>query len=183
MTVLFSFFKMRRFISRITRLNESLGIPGDYARSRCLTVQMESRKLVSIGPDIYDRDQRMLPGAAMAWRAMRDAAAQDQVELQPVSAFRSVDYQCHIIRRKLEQGQDIEQILQVSAAPGYSEHHTGRALDITTPGYAVLEEDFERSEAFTWLTESAANYDFEMSFPRENPHRVAYEPWHWAWRG
>jgi D-alanyl-D-alanine carboxypeptidase len=99
-----------------------------------------------------------------------------------VSAFRSVHYQKEIIRRKLEKGQSVADILRVSAAPGYSEHHTGHALDLTTPGTAVLEEEFEESEAFGWLTAHAGEFGFHMSFPRGNPHGVAYEPWHWAWR-
>ena len=142
---------------------------------------MESAGLLSIGPDIYQRDQRLLPGAAAAWRAMRDSAAREDVELQVVSAYRSVAYQEEIIRRKLENGQEIGNILQVSAAPGYSEHHTGRALDLTTPAYPVLEEEFEKSDAFKWLTDHAGKFGFRMSFPRENPHEVTYEPWHWAW--
>ncbi|NND57300.1 MAG: D-alanyl-D-alanine carboxypeptidase family protein, partial [Xanthomonadales bacterium] len=37
--------------------------------------------------------------------------------------------------------------------------------------------------AFAWLTAHAKQFGFRMSFPRGNPHGVAYEPWHWAWRG
>jgi len=143
---------------------------------------MEENDLVSIGPDIYERDQRMAPGAANAWRLMVAAAAGDDIPLQAVSAYRSVDYQAGIVRRKLEKGASINEILQVSAAPGYSEHHTGRAIDITTPGFAVLEEEFETSAAFRWLNLHAADFGFSLSFPRGNPHGVAYEPWHWAWK-
>jgi D-alanyl-D-alanine carboxypeptidase len=175
--------RKRRYLKRITSLHESLRIPGDYGEKRLLPVQMEAAGLLSIGPDIYQRDQRLLPGAAAAWRAMRDSAAREGVELQVVSAYRSVAYQEEIIRRKLENGQEIGNILQVSAAPGYSEHHTGRALDLTTPGYPVLEEEFEKSDAFRWLTDYAGKSGFRMSFPRGNPHEVTYEPWHWAWWG
>lgn len=143
---------------------------------------MEARKLKSIGCDIYQREQRLIPNAAKAWEAMGIAAASDNIQLQLVSAYRSADYQAGIIRRKLEKGQEISEILRVSAAPGFSEHHSGRAVDITTPGYPVLEEDFETSRAFSWLQSSAANFNFNMSFPRDNPHGVAYEPWHWAWQ-
>ena len=181
--IVFFFFRRHRYLKRIGALHESLGIPGDYGKMRRLPVQMEAAGLLPIGADIYQREQRLLPEAAAAWRTMRDSAAREGVELQVVSAYRSVDYQEGIIKRKLESGQEIEKILRVSAAPGYSEHHTGRALDLTTPGYPVLEEEFEQSEAFTWLTDSAGEFGFRMSFPRGNPHSVAYEPWHWAWRG
>lgn len=170
-----------RYQLRIQELLYELGLPIDYARQHLFPVQLEASRLTSIGQDIYQREQRLTPAAARAWSRMRSAAAEDSIELQPVSAFRSVDYQAGIIRRKLESGQDIDAILEVSAAPGFSEHHTGRAIDITTPGSGVLEEDFEQSTAFTWLSENAERFDFAMSFPRKNVHKVAYEPWHWAY--
>lgn len=160
-----------------------LGIPADYALRHRMPLQPESRQLVSIGADIYERTQRLAPGAARAWRRMREAARMDGIDLQVVSAFRSADYQTAIVERKLRSGQAIDEILRVSAAPGYSEHHSGRALDLTTPAYAVLEEEFETSPAFAWLQGAASRYGFWMSFPRDNRHGVAYEPWHWAWRG
>lgn len=76
----------------------------------------------------------------------------------------------------------MQQILEVSAAPGFSEHHTGRALDLTTPGGPVLEEPFEHTDAFAWLSESAGSFGFHLSYPRGNSHGIAYEPWHWAWK-
>ncbi len=77
----------------------------------------------------------------------------------------------------------MREILSVSAAPGYSEHHTGRAVDLTTPGTRPLEEDFEATPAFEWLTGTAEDFGFRMSYPRNNRHGIAYEPWHWMWTG
>ena len=50
------------------------------------------------------------------------------------SAFRSVDYQAALLRARLARGESIEQVLRINAAPGCSEHHSGRAVDIGTPG-------------------------------------------------
>ena len=172
-----------RYSSRISDLLSSFGIPADYGQIHKLPLQTEACRLKSIGCDIYKREQEMLPEAADAWLAMCDEASHHGIELQPVSAFRSVEYQSGILRRKLDKGLKLNNILEVSAAPGYSEHHSGRALDITTPGYAVLEEEFEHSPAFKWLCEYASDFGFSLSFPRDNPHSVVYEPWHWAWYG
>jgi D-alanyl-D-alanine carboxypeptidase len=160
-----------------------LGVPRDYGKTRSLKRVREPARLKFIGDDIHARPQWLAPRAASAWARLRGAAEQDAVQLQVVSAFRSIEYQLGILRRKLERGQSIEQILAVSAAPGYSEHHSGRALDLTTPGFAPLEEEFERSAAFAWLCTNAQRYNFHLSFPRGNAHRIAYEPWHWCWRG
>ena len=173
---------MSRYSRRISALHSSLGIAADYGRIHKLTLQTEADQLQSIGEDIYGREQAMLPEAANAWLAMWQEASGYGVELQAVSAFRSVEYQAGILRRKIDKGLKIKDILEASTAPGYSEHHSGRALDITTPGYAVLEEEFEHSPAFEWLCEHAAEFGFSLSFPRDNRHGVIYEPWHWAWR-
>jgi D-alanyl-D-alanine carboxypeptidase len=181
MTVFSAYPRNRRFRRRVASLHAELGIPADYGQRHGLPMRPEARSLVSIGEDIYQREQRLLAPAARAWAVLREAAAADGIELQLVSAYRSVAYQEGILRRKLGQGQSIDQVLSVSAAPGYSEHHSGRAVDLTTPGYPVLEEAFEDSEAFAWLNRRAGEFGFRLSYPRGNPHGVAYEPWHWAW--
>ncbi|HWG66890.1 MAG TPA: M15 family metallopeptidase [Rhodanobacteraceae bacterium] len=158
-----------------------LGVPRDYGRVRKLRVQRESAQLVPIGPDIHGRTQWLQPHAARALARMREAAARADVHLQIVSAFRSIEYQLGIVERKLARGLPMEEILRVSAAPGYSEHHTGRCVDFATPGFTPLEEGFEHSPAFRWLRRNAAGYDFALSYPRGNIHGIAYEPWHWCW--
>lgn len=159
----------------------ALGIPRDYGRSRRLRAYVEPTRLVSIGADIHGRLQWLQPRAARALGRMRAAARDAGVELQFVSAFRSIAYQLGIIERKLARGQSLDEILRVSAAPGYSEHHTGRCVDLTTPGFPDLEESFEASPAFAWLSRHAARFRFALSYPRGNPHGIAYEPWHWCW--
>jgi len=159
----------------------ALGVPRDYASTRKLRRVREPAHLAFVGHDTQNRPQWLGVRAARAWMRMRDAAAQAGVELQIVSAFRSTEYQLGILKRKLERGQTIGQILRVSAAPGYSEHHSGRALDLTTPGFAALEEEFENSSAFAWLSTNAQSYGFRLSYPRGNAHGIAYEPWHWCW--
>ncbi|NIM70802.1 MAG: GNAT family N-acetyltransferase [Xanthomonadales bacterium] len=173
--------RQTRFGRRVGLLSRRLGIPLDYGARHRLALQPEARSLVGIGRDLHGREQRMLPEAARAWQKLRRAATADGVELQLVSAYRSAGYQASIIERKLHAGQSMDAILRVSAAPGYSEHHSGRALDLSCPGFEPLHEAFEDSEAFEWLSTLAPDYGFHMTFPRNNRHGLAYEPWHWAW--
>ena len=167
--------------SRLIENAFALGVPRNYGRARGLRRVREPSHLESIGLDTQGREQVLAPRAARAWARLSEAAARDGVELQVVSAFRSIEYQLGIIRRKLERGQTMDQILRVSAAPGYSEHHSGRALDLTTPGFAALEEEFEQSAAFAWLRKNAESFNFALSYPHRNRHGIAYEPWHWCW--
>lgn len=159
----------------------ALGVPRDYASRGGLRLQREPARLACIGEDIHGRLQWLQPRAAGALARMRSAADRDGVVLQIVSAFRSIEYQLGIIERKLAHGIPIDDVLHVSAAPGYSEHHSGRCVDVTTPGCVALEQEFERSPAFAWLVANAARFHFALSYPRGNPHGIAYEPWHWCW--
>jgi D-alanyl-D-alanine carboxypeptidase len=159
----------------------ALGVPRAYGRERRLRIVREPRALVFIGTDVNGRPQWLAARAARAFARMREAAAANGIALEIVSAFRSADYQLGILRRKRERGIAIDEILRVSAAPGYSEHHSGRAVDLTTPGYAPVEEEFERSPAFAWLKRHASRFGFRLSYPRRNRHGIAYEPWHWCW--
>lgn len=170
------------FQQRILSLLESINIPLDYGITHMLPMQREASELTGIGADVFDRQQMLLLPAAAAWRQMRRQALLDQVELLPVSAFRSIDYQAELLQRKLSQGERMAEILSVSAAPGFSEHHSGRAIDIASNRENALEESFEASTSFNWLLRNAAEYGFSLSYARDNPHAIAYEPWHWAWQ-
>jgi zinc D-Ala-D-Ala carboxypeptidase len=161
-------------------LHQELGIPADYGRAGGPPLFEEAVELVDVGPNLVGRMQRLTPLAAARWAEMAAAAATDGIILLLVSGFRSVDYQAGLIRNKLERGQAIEAILKVNAAPGFSEHHTGQAVDIATPGSRPLTEEFEGTPAFGWLTREAARFGFSMSYPRDNPYGLIYEPWHWS---
>ena len=172
-----------RYGRRIAELNRELGLPPDYGRRRALPLQPESAALVPAGLDALERPQQMTAGTLQAWNRMRKTAEDEGVTLDLVSAFRSVDHQAAIIRRKLGAGQGIAAILAVSAAPGFSEHHTGCALDLTTPGCPPLERSFEETDAFRWLEARAAAFGFRLSYPEGNLHGISYEPWHWCFVG
>jgi len=158
-----------------------LGIHPDYGTRPPLPTYTESEALESIGPNILGREQQLAPGSAAAWRAMASRAAADAVRLLPISGFRSVEYQAQLIRNKLRAGQVIADILCVNVAPGYSQHHTGNAIDIATPGSKPLVEEFETTVAFDWLTRHAGEFGFRLSYPRDNAEGLTYEPWHWYW--
>ncbi len=168
---------------KLATLWRGLGIPADVAERAARRLHPEAKRLVFIGRAADDsRVLRLAPRAARAWRKMQAAAAADGVTLLPLSAFRSIARQTLLIRRKLAQGQHITDILKVSAVPGCSEHHTGRALDLGSPDSLALEGRFARTAAFRWLQRHAGRFGFHLSYPRNNPHGIVYEPWHWCWQ-
>lgn len=161
-------------------LHHELGIPEDYGSGGQPPFFADATELVDVGPNLVGRMQRLTPRTAACWQEMVDAAGRDGVRLMIVSGFRSFDYQAELIRNKLEAGQAIDDILRVNAAPGFSQHHAGTAVDIATPGSRPLTDEFERTQAFAWLTENAGDFGFAMSYPPGNEAGFVYEPWHWS---
>lgn len=157
-----------------------LGLDADaYAGRTGLRLVPEPARLHHAGFDRYRRPLWLVERAARAWSTMRQAALRDGIVLEAISGYRSHDYQLGIFERKLARGQTVDAILEVNAAPGFSEHHAGRALDIGSPGEPPAEESFETTDAFAWLQANAGTFGFHMSYPRDNPHGIVYEPWHW----
>lgn len=166
-------------LDRLTERLQRLGLDDRYAEHTGLPLVAEPECLAFAGLDRYRRPLWLRDEAARAWSHMRIAALRDDIMLEAISGYRSHDYQLGIFERKLARGLGIEDILTVNAAPGYSEHHSGLALDIGAPGEPPAEESFERTAAFDWLQRNAAGYGFHMSYPHGNPHGIVYEPWHW----
>lgn len=169
---------------RLAQLHRELGISGSYASERGLAPHAEAQEsnLVEIGINPDGRSVRLLAAAAEAWRAMKGSAEQAGFPLLPLSGFRSVARQTEIIQEKINEGQSLADILRYVAAPGFSEHHTGRALDIGISGHIELTEGFAETAAFGWLEKHAGQFHFSLSYPRENSYGIGYEPWHWCWR-
>lgn len=162
---------------------KDLGIAAELIVERGLPEFAEPDRLVVAETSDDGREHLLIPEAADAWRIMQAAAAKDGVVLRLVSAFRSVERQIEIISNKLRNGQEPDEIFLVSAPPGCSEHHSGRAVDIGTTDSPPLETEFELTAAYRWLAENAGRFGFTLSFPRGNRWGYSYEPWHWCFDG
>lgn len=156
--------------------------PSDTLLGHLPYAEAPDSELVPVG----DGQILLRPAAAEKFEAMVTAAKSDGVNLVPLSGFRSVQQQEEVFFEvKAERGENATTRAEVSAPPGYSEHHTGYAVDLGD-GYfpdADLKESFENTPAFKWLQENAGYYSFEMSFAKDNPQGVSYEPWHWRFVG
>ncbi|MDB5259355.1 MAG: D-alanyl-D-alanine carboxypeptidase [Candidatus Taylorbacteria bacterium] len=102
------------------------------------------------------------------------------------SAYRSPAYQMFVLFYYLKQNDfDIAKTLKRVAMPGYSEHNypPKQALDVmNVDGSSTDEEPFKFDETaeYQWLTENAGRFGFTMSYPKDNPKGIMYEPWHWS---
>ncbi|MEL7038348.1 MAG: M15 family metallopeptidase [Cyanobacteria bacterium J06592_8] len=145
--------------------------------------EAEANELKSV---TADGGIRLRSAAAQSYLEMADAARRRGIRLAALSGFRTVEDQEYLFFEvKAQRGQNASKRAQVSAPPGYSEHHTGYAIDIGDADFPSrhLKVSFEETKAFQWLEENAAFYSFELSFPKDNPQGVSYEPWHWRYVG
>ncbi|MCK9536212.1 MAG: M15 family metallopeptidase [Bacilli bacterium] len=113
-----------------------------------------------------------------SYQLMFNAAKGEGVELMVFSGYRS--YQKQKILYNYVYGQDDT----ISARPGFSEHQTGYAVDISRPNEG-LTEFFEQSKSFSWLMDNCYKYGFILRFPhdKENKTGYAFEPWHFRYVG
>jgi zinc D-Ala-D-Ala carboxypeptidase len=127
------------------------------------------------------RFERLSNAAALALMKLIYAARDEGVWIVPVSGFRSVEDQAKLFQSQIQRKGSEESAAKISAPPGYSEHHTGYAVDVTDGHFPRKDTtlEFQSTDAFKWLVKHANEYGFEMSFSENNSQGVSYEPWHW----
>ncbi len=71
-----------------------------------------------------------------------------------------------------------------AARPGFSEHQTGLAIDITSLEHKTAKE-FKESEEYAWLKENCYKYGFVLRYPENKEHITGYntESWHFRYVG
>lgn len=125
---------------------------------------------------------RIRKDCAEAFKTMKKAAKKDGINIRVVSGYRSSHYQIQVFKSKFNGKYPTEEQmkarLKYSAPSGFSEHHTGLAVDINS-----TEDDFKDTLEYIWLTKNAYKYGFEISFPKNNSQGLGFEPWHWRYIG
>lgn len=115
---------------------------------------------------------------------LRAASNQGITVWQVSAAYRSEAYQqqlfdeqvdSYISQNGLSRAEAISATRLTVMEPGYSEHHTGLAFDITVPGVA-----FKGTEQAAWLEENCWQYGFILRYTadKEDITGILAEPWH-----
>ena len=116
------------------------------------------------------------------YKKMFNDAEEQNLDLIITSGFRKYSEQEEIYEEYKEVNGE-EYANNYAAKPGFSEHQTGYAFDIITPGATM--ENFEETEEFKWLKQNAHKYGFIMRYPKgkEKITGYKYEPWHYRYVG
>jgi UDP-N-acetylmuramoyl-tripeptide--D-alanyl-D-alanine ligase len=113
---------------------------------------------------------RLHPLAASSLTAAAQYHSADSRQVLAInSAYRSLETQHRLFRNMLLKTRDFSRTIRRVAPPGWSEHHTGLAIDLNNP----VETVSALLPYFGW----------EQSFPETGSSPIQHEPWHWRFVG
>ncbi len=159
-------------------VNKTHKLPDDYeAKLPLITVKNSFGKEFQIEPETYRHFEQL-----------RAAVKQKGIQIELDSVYRSVARQKEIVA-EFTQKYGADYVKQYVAVPGYSEHHTGLAVDIclVVDGKIIDDNDemIAQKEIFAQIHPLLAEYGFILRYPqgRENITGYSYEPWHFRYVG
>lgn len=119
--------------------------------------------------------------AYQAYERMRQDMAKLGLSIKAITAYRSYDYQEQMYHSMLANGEQESVDAQI-ARPGYSEHQTGRAIDI---GATNGSKRFQETEEAGWIETHGHQYGFIIRYPKDQEQITGYihEPWHVTYVG
>ena len=120
-----------------------------------------------------------------AFNQMKSDAKEEGIILNIRSGFRSYETQETLYNNYIARD-GLEKASRYSAKPGYSEHQTGLAIDITTEDTTISIGDwFNDTKQAEWLYNNAYKYGFILRYPKGKEHITGYkyESWHYRYVG
>jgi D-alanyl-D-alanine carboxypeptidase len=179
------------------RATAIFGLPA--ADARMVLIAVDRRRAL---PDAYTPPDLVWVGGRQVRSltrpdllAMMEAASAENVELAPISTYRSPDQQelafesavwGAMARGETDRTEAEHGSARYVAPPGRSQHQLGTAVDFSTwqINYGI-QPTFADTEASAWLAQHGWEYGFVLPYPINGEERTgyAYEPWHWRWIG
>lgn len=161
-------------------VNKQYSLPDDYVPEDLVRPNVP----FSFGNQDIEKSYMRKEAAQYLEKMFNDAKAAG-IELFAVSGYRSYDRQETIFTNKASSS-GIEAAAKVVAEPGFSEHQTGLAMDISARSVQFqLTEKFGETAEGKWLAENAHKYGFILRYPKgkEEITSYQYEPWHFRYVG
>ena len=160
-------------------VNKEHRLPDDWERAlHLVTIEdFEGGKPHQVEREAYER-----------FLELREALLAEGIQIELDSCYRSVEAQQDIWDRFTEE-YGIDYVKKYVAVPGYSEHHTGLAIDIclVKDGVTIDENDdmIAEREIFAVIHSKLADYGFILRYPegKEDITGYGYEPWHFRYVG
>ena len=133
----------------------------------------------------WDEDIKIEKNAYKQYKKLKKELKEDGVEIELDSVYRSVKEQQDLWDEwSADPEKGIDYVRKFVAVPGYSEHHTGLAVDICIKkdGKLIYDNDemIAEREIFAKIHNKLAKYGFILRYleEREDSTGYTYEPWH-----
>jgi LAS superfamily LD-carboxypeptidase LdcB len=187
---------------------ESIKITGNSELDQIIITKAEQRgyqKQPVLNDIEVDKlgDKDLIIEVEKAFLEMQEAAKKEGIKLEITSSYRPVTEQRELFLERLEETfktetkEDfseekilksnnlsiVDKVLEITAPPGYSRHHSGYTIDL-----ASSTSVFENSPGFRWISENnyqnAKKFGFIPSYP-EGVEKQGPEPeaWEYVWVG
>ena len=112
---------------------------------------------------------------------MAKHAKAEGYNIRAISTYRTIEYQEKLYNNYVKKD-GIEIADTYSARPGYSEHHTGLAIDVDN--IRLSYDNFENTKEFNWMINNAFKYGFILRYKKDSTITgYIYEPWHFRYVG
>lgn len=145
-------------------VNKSYSIPKDY----------------NPGKMVYlEKSQMVLPEVVDPFKQLVSDSSQLGLNIYNATCYRSYGFQNTLYTNYIKRdGKEAAETY--SARPGYSEHHTGLAIDVNSVSNA-----FAGTPESVWLNDNCHRYGFIIRYPKgkEDITGYQYEPWHLRYVG
>ena len=166
--------------------------PGAYSLTRASSLWVVANKQRPLNPITYKPEIGYFKGVqvakvtAAALTKMAAGMLKDKAgTLLLNSGYRSYDTQVAVHDRQVKRlGLKAGEAL--AARPGYSEHQTGLAADVSAAGQGcTIQVCFAKTKAGKWLAANAWQYGFILRYPDGQTATTGYqfEPWHFRYVG
>jgi D-alanyl-D-alanine carboxypeptidase len=129
---------------------------------------------------VLDKSLNLAKPAADAYRVLKTAVSKaGKGTLCLNSGYRSYNTQVNTYNTDVKRyGKKVAENL--AAHPGYSEHQTGLAADVSTTALGCRITNFGKSSASSWIAANGWQYGFIVRYPNGETATTGYqyEPWH-----
>lgn len=123
------------------------------------------------------------------FEALRDELLSEGIDIELDSTYRSIDGQIDVWEWFRSEGYSDDYCFSHIAIPGFSEHHTGLAIDIgiIKDGVFINDNDemIAEEEIFAKIHECLAKHGFILRYlpGKDEITGYSYEPWHFRYVG
>ena len=178
-------------IDYLVLVNKENKLPDNWEDIVELAKQKNDLGDIKVGEDqdyIRDREFEVEKTALKAFNKLQAALKEDGIIIFLDSTYRSVARQQEIWD-EYEEKEGKEYVQKYVAVPGYSEHHTGLAIDICIAknGKIINDNDemLKQKKTFAKIHERLAEFGFILRYPdgKDDITGYSYEPWHFRYVG